>query len=191
MNFLAHTFLSGDNEGWLVGNFLGDFLSNKQVALLPEPVREGVRMHRHIDSFTDRHPEVLKGTRRLYEKHHKYAPVLMDIFYDHLLTRHWQQYSPEPLRVFADRAYDILLRHADLMPEPVSLRLQRMIADNWLEKYGNYEGLNFTFQRLQMFVSKPADLDGAVESLQQHLPELETEFHAFFPEVIDSINTFR
>lgn len=185
MNFLAHTFLSGDDEGLVVGNFLGDFLRNKQVELLPEAVREGVRLHRLIDTFTDQHPLVLQGVRRLYAAHHKYAPVLMDVYYDHLLTRNWATYSSEPLEDFAARSYDILLRHTPIMPEPVSDRLQRMIADNWLSKYGTWEGLEFTFRRMQHFVSAPAHLDGAVQSLQQHLPALQEEFGAFFPELID------
>ncbi|NUN99341.1 MAG: DUF479 domain-containing protein [Saprospiraceae bacterium] len=191
MNFLAHTFLSGDNEGWIVGNFLGDFLRNKQVQALPSAVREGVKLHRLIDTFTDQHPSVLQGVRRLYPEHHKYASVLMDVYYDHLLTQNWAQYSQEPLHDFAGRAYEVLLRHRHLMPEPVSQRLQRMISDNWLSKYGTFEGLDFAFQRMRHFVSAPTHLDGAVESLKLHMPQLQEEFGLFFPDLIAAVNAFR
>ncbi len=191
MNFLAHTFLSGANEGWIVGNYLGDFLRNREVVVLPEDIQEGVRLHRHIDTFTDQHPAVLKGVRRLYPEHHKYAPVLTDIYYDHLLTLNWAQYSQEPLHEFANRAYEVLLRHAGLMPEHVSDRLQRMISDNWLSKYGTFEGLDFAFRRMQLFVSKPTHLDGAVDSLKRHLPELQEEFGLFFPDLIQSVKDFK
>ncbi len=191
MNFLAHTFLSGDNEGWIVGNFLGDFLRNKQVQALPAAIREGVKLHRHIDTYTDQHPAVLQGVRRLYPEHHKYAAVLMDVYYDHLLTQNWAQYSQEPLHEFANRAYAVLLRYTDLMPEPVAQRLERMISDNWLLKYGTFEGLDFAFERMRHYVSAPTHLDGAVESLQHHMPALQIEFGVFFPDLIESIKVFK
>ena len=31
MNFLAHLFLSGSNDDWMVGNYLGDFLNKRQI----------------------------------------------------------------------------------------------------------------------------------------------------------------
>lgn len=190
MNFLAHTFLSGDNESLIVGNFLGDFLRNKQVQALPDGIKRGVKLHRHIDTYTDQHPAVLQGVRRLYPDHHKYASVLMDVYYDHLLTQNWAQYSSETLSEFANRAYDVLLRHAHLMPEPVSQRLERMISDNWLSKYGTFEGLDFAFQRMRHYVSAPTHLNGAVDSLQRHMPALQEEFSVFFPDLINTVKAF-
>jgi len=65
MNFLAHIFLSQHNEDWMIGNLIADFISNRDLDSLNVGVREGVMMHRQIDTFTDSHPVVKKSVRRL------------------------------------------------------------------------------------------------------------------------------
>ncbi len=184
MNFLAHLFLSGGRENLIVGNFLGDFLKNKEVALLPEHVREGIRLHRQIDSFTDAHPMVLQSARRLRPVHGKYSPVILDVFHDFILAKNWQTYSVERLESFAAETYEILKKNIGLMPPFLQERLPRMIADDWLVRYGTEDGLAFTFTRLKTRTSVPALLDNAVASLKKDYPDFEAEFNAFFPDVL-------
>lgn len=185
MNFLAHLFLSGGNDDLLVGNFLADYLSNEQVRRYPAPIQEGVRLHRAIDSYTDKHPEVLKGVRRLYEAHGKYAPVVIDVFYDYLLSVNWLRYSAQPLPEFCREAYGVLADHLDIMPPGLQRHLPMMIADNWLQSYGSHNGLAIAFSRMKMRASRPKYLDGALESLILHFEALNEEFNAFFPDVIE------
>lgn len=184
MNFLAHFYLSGDDDSLRVGNFLGDYLRNTQVQQLPERMQAGVQLHRDIDSYTDQHPEVLKGVRRLYKRHSKYAPVIIDIFYDYLLSVNWPNYSDQPLEAFRQEVYDSLKRHLHLMPAPVNGYVPRMIADDWLATYGSHNGLAHTFRRLRQRTSKPKLINGAVESLASDFPSLNEEFNRFFPDII-------
>lgn len=188
MNFLAHLFLTRSDAALLTGNFLGDFLSNRELLRYPERIRQGVRLHRQIDSFTDTHPLVLKGARRLYPYHHKYAPVVIDVFYDYLLAHNWSAYAEEPLPAFTQRVYGVLERYQSLMPAYLQRRLSLMIADNWLQQYGALDGLAFTFSRMQRRVSKPAHLENAVDSLLRDFGLLNEEFNGFFPEVIEFVN---
>lgn len=189
MNFLAHLFLSHEDEGLLVGNFLGDFTRNKELADYPRRVRQGVWLHRAIDSYTDNHPLVITGMRRLYERHHKYAPVLIDIFYDHLLSHNWSDFADIPLPDFTRKVYGILERHQQLMPGFLQRRLSLMIADDWLLLYGKVEGLEFTFRQLKKRVSRPEFLDGAVDSLLLDFELYDREFRTFFPDVIDFVRS--
>jgi acyl carrier protein phosphodiesterase len=184
MNFLAHFYLSCQDESLMIGNFLGDYLRNPQVKALPERVQAGVYLHRRIDSYTDRHPEVLKGVRRLYKRHSKYAPVIVDVFYDYLLSVNWATYSKEPLEQFIKKVYRQLEANISLMPSPVSEFVPRMIADNWLQAYCTHNGIAYTFRRLRRRTSKPQLLDGAIDSLAQDFHDLNTEFNRFFPELI-------
>ncbi len=171
----------------MAGNFLGDYLNNQQVAALPDAVQEGVRLHRQIDSFTDQHPLVRKGVRRMYGRHSKYATVLIDIFYDYLLTVNWAGFAAEPLPDFAQRAYRALEKHLHLMPEPVRSYVPQMIADDWLQKYGTYDGIAYTLKRMGGRMSRPELMDGALDTLRQQLPELNQEFQVFFPQVMDFV----
>ncbi|MCB0518258.1 MAG: DUF479 domain-containing protein [Lewinellaceae bacterium] len=184
MNFLAHLFLSGNEEHLIVGNFLGDFLSNKEIANLPRPIEEGVRLHRKIDSFTDQHPIVKIGSKRLQPVHGKYAPVILDVFHDFLLANNWEKYSTQLIEEFAGGVYQVLQNHLHLMPDFLQERLPLMIADDWLVRYGTEDGLRFTLSRLKLRSSAPRYFDNAVESLQKDYHLFNDEFNRFFPEAI-------
>jgi acyl carrier protein phosphodiesterase len=188
MNFLAHCFLSCDVEERLVGNFLADYIGNSPLDAYPAGVEEGVILHRKIDAYTDSHPEVLKGVRRMYADHRKYAPVVVDILYDYILTYNWSRYSDQPLVEFTKNTYVSLEKYLPYMPARLQRSLPLMIADNWLMNYGTKEGLRFTFGKLQQRVSKPAHLAGAVDSLERDFELLNQEFNLFFPDVIHYVN---
>lgn len=184
MNFLAHLFLSCDQEELLVGNFIADFIKNKDVPTFSKGIQEGISLHRKIDSFTDNHPLVRKGVSRLHANHHKYASVIIDVFYDFLLARNWNRYYPKSLPLFTQDIYQILLKHLKKMPSTLQQHAKRMIEDNWLMVYTSYSGLEETFRRMKYRVSKPEYLNYAVKSLQNNLTQLDEEFNLFFPEVI-------
>jgi acyl carrier protein phosphodiesterase len=184
MNFLAHLFLSCERESLIVGNFMADFIRNRDLLALPGPVIEGVRLHRKIDSYTDNHPVVRQGMRRLYPYHSKYASVVIDIFYDYFLARNWELYTDRTLRAFMDETYRVLLQNKEIMPPFLRRRLQMMVEDDWLMFYTHLEGLEQTFRRLQRRVSKPELLENVTNTLLKYEEELDEEFQLFFPEVI-------
>ncbi|GJM32547.1 MAG: ACP phosphodiesterase [Saprospiraceae bacterium] len=190
MNFLAHLFLSCEREALLVGNFLADFIRNKDVQKFPAEIQEGILLHRQIDHFTDVHPLVLQGVRRMYADHHKYAPVIIDVFYDYFLSQAWHEYSEEPLREFSHRIYEILKRNLELMPPALQKNMLLMIQDDWLMNYGTLSGLEFTFSRMARRVSRPAHLKGVIQSLQKDEDLLAEEFAGFFPDVIKMTQDF-
>lgn len=184
MNFLAHFYLSGNNESLIVGNFLGDYLKNPQVALLPEAIRQGVWLHRHIDSYTDQHPAVRKSAVLLRQAHGRYAPVILDVIYDYVLAKNWDKYSEDSLGNFTAGIYKVLKKHQYLMPDFLKQNLPHMIADDWLVRYGTKEGLRFTFSRMKLRSSNPHFFENAVESMQLHYAQIENDFNTFFPEAI-------
>lgn len=183
MNFLAHFLLAKAKDGWIVGNFLADFTKGNDLTAFPQEIQEGIRLHRAIDSYTDQHPEVLKGVRRLYDRHSKYAPVLVDIYYDFILSRNWETYADKSLRDFTLDIYEVLNKNILYLPAPLNRRFEMMYADDWLMKYAQLEGMRFTFQRMQYRVSKPELMEDAVESLQLHFNDLNEEFNRFFPDL--------
>lgn len=147
MNFLAHLFLSGTDPDLIVGNLIADFLRNKDLDNYSKEVQAGIFLHRKIDSYTDNHPEVRKGTHRLQPKHHKYAPVVIDLFYDHLLVKNWSTYKEQQLIDYTTFIYGILESRMDEMPESLKKRLPNMIADNWLLRYGTIDGMKFVLEK--------------------------------------------
>ncbi len=189
MNFLAHLFLSAHDPALQVGNFVADFVPNSWVATLPPAIQRGVAMHRFIDHFTDTHPLVRRATRTLHARHHKYAPVLIDVYFDFLLSQNWTRFSEVPLAVFAAKVYEVLHHHRALMPPDLQHRLDLMISDNWLHKYSSFSGMQQVFERMQSYVSRPEWLEGATDSLIEQRVELEKYFLAVFEELQQKLRT--
>ena len=187
MNFLAHLFLSFENEDHVIGNFIADFIKNKEVKNYSPEIQKGISLHRQIDSFTDNHPSVRKATQRLQPMHHKYAPVVIDILYDYILANNWEKYSDQSLESFSKGIYAILDKRIDEMPEKLKKNLPGMINGNWLQSYKTKEGLLFTLQRMDKRASFPSNFIEAFGHLQQDYNLFEGEFNVFFPELINHI----
>lgn len=189
MNFLAHLFLSFENEDHVIGNFIADSIRNSEVKNYAFEIQEGIMLHRKIDSFTDNHPSVKKGTLRLQPHHHKYSPVVIDILYDHILANNWDRYCDESLEVFANNTYTILTKRINEMPEKLKKYLPGMIKGNWLQSYKTINGLLFTLQKMDERASFPSKFTEAVGHLQQDYDLYEGEFNDFFPELISYIKS--
>lgn len=191
MNFLAHLFLTHDDESLLIGNFIGDHVRNHELPQYPVGVQQGVWLHRRIDTFTDNHPAVRECLKLLRASHGKYAGVVWDVLSDALLSHNWDRFHDVSLEVFTARMYAILERNLHHVPEALRKRVPLMIADNWLMQYAREEGIEFTFSRLQLRASQPEWLNGTTESLRLHYAALEEGFLQFFPELMTHIATLR
>ncbi|HSN48975.1 MAG TPA: hypothetical protein VLR29_09455, partial [Flavobacterium sp.] len=73
MNFLAHIYLSGDNDLIKIGNFMADGIHGKHFDAFPPEIQKGIILHRSIDTFTDAHPIFRQSTRRLHANYHHYS----------------------------------------------------------------------------------------------------------------------
>lgn len=188
MNFLAHLFLSGTDENIIVGNMIADFIRNKEVENFKTGVQKGIKIHRFIDRYTDNHPQVRKGTHRLQPHHHKYSPVVIDLFYDHLLVHNWELYSNESIESFSNKMYDVLEKRMEEMPLKLKKRLPNMIASDWLPKYGTENGLLRVLEIMDRRTKFPSNFVAGIAHLKADFDYYNEEFNLFFPEMIESVN---
>ena len=187
MNFLGHLYLSGDDPLVITGNFMADAVKGRDLSRFALPVQEGIRLHRRIDSFTDRPRADHAGRAALRAHADRYAPVVMDLFYDHLLARQWERWHAEPLPAFAQRMYRLLRAHAQLMPERTQRMLPYMIARDWLTRYAGLDGLGEALHGLSVRVPGGAAMAGAERVMAEHLRYFEDEFDAFLPALREHI----
>ena len=68
---------------------MGDFVKGSDYENYPIEIKNGILLHRQIDSFTDAHPIVLKSKKRLHTHYGHYSGIVVDIFYDHFLAKNW------------------------------------------------------------------------------------------------------
>ncbi len=184
MNFLAHLLLTHENEDWMIGNMIADFISNKDLQSLQTGVREGVMVHRHIDTFTDSHEVVKDSIRRLHPIFHKYSPVVIDIYYDYFLARNWRRYSTIPFEDFCEKIYNVFERRMNEMPLEFQPRLKIMMDNDFLQNYVTKSGIQFTFNKFQERVRFPVSFAQASDVMMVYEEEFNEEFNVFFPEII-------
>jgi acyl carrier protein phosphodiesterase len=184
MNFLAHLYLSGDDPKIMVGNFIGDFVKGKNVGeRFEQSIAFGIDLHRSIDEFTDRHHIVRSSKVRLREKYRHYSGVIVDMYYDHFLASNWNEFHPEPLDVYAQKAYAILKQHLPILPERVAWMLPYMIDGNWLVGYGTVHGIGRALSGMSRRTPFESKMDEATVELREHYPLFREEFMRFFPEL--------
>lgn len=186
MNFLAHINLSGDNPKIMVGNFIGDFVKGRNLLEQFEPeIAQGIILHRAIDEFTDSHPIVAQSKKRLQPTYRHYAPVIVDMFYDHLLAKNWKRYHSEPLELFSQNAYRTILSFDAILPEQVKYMMTFMTKTNWLLSYAKLEGIECALTGMARRSKYDSKMELAVNDLINHYDEFTEEFSSFFPELQD------
>lgn len=187
MNFLAHLKLSGEHDNIMLGNFIADHIKGNKIYHLPQEVIDGIMLHRKIDFYTDNHPEFIKSRERLYEKYHKYAGVIMDVFYDHFLAKNWDDYSDFSLNSFTSYSYGVLLKNYLILPKRTKKILPILILNNWLSSYKDFSGLRKTFNVISKRASFKTNFNYVVDDLIVDYDKYEEEFKNFFPDISDFI----
>ena len=184
MNFLAHIYLSGENDLVTIGNFIADGIKGKDYKKFPSEIQTGILLHRHIDTYTDAHKTVRLSTKRLHEKYGHYSGVIVDILYDHFLAKNWKNYSDIPLNKYVDAFYDSLENHYDILPLRIQKMMPFMMADNWLLSYASIEGISRVLEGMNRRTKNRSGMDKAVIELETFYTEFESEFTSFFNELI-------
>lgn len=194
MNFLAHIYLSFENESILIGNFIGDFVKGKAMEEYPNEVQNGIILHREIDQYTDTHPVVLESKKKLRPVFHHYAPVISDIFYDHFLASLWVDYHDQTLKEYTNWAYTVLKKNKSLIPSNAWHMLSYMSRDNWLYNYQFIDGINKALTGMSRRTPFDSKMEQASEYLVKDYESYKADFISFFPELIahcqQKLNTF-
>jgi len=190
LNFLAHIYLSGDSVKIQIGNFIADSVKGKQVDDFDDEIKKGIKLHRAIDAYTDQHPVVLQSTERLKSTQQRYAPVAVDIFYDHFLAKNWLNYHTEPLDAFVETFYKNIQQHHDILPSEIKYMLPHMVRQNWLYNYQKMKGIERVFEGMSQRTSFKSNLLHAPQDLLTHYQDFEKDFTLFFPELINYCKDF-
>nr|WP_321227908.1 ACP phosphodiesterase [uncultured Psychroserpens sp.] len=183
MNFLAHIFLSNNDNQITIGNFIADGIRGKRYKKYPIEIQKGILLHRQIDTFTDAHPTVRLSTKRLHENYGHYSGVIVDILYDHFLAKNWSHYSDIPLPEYIESFYDLLEDNFETLPVRIQKMMPHMIADNWLLSYAEIEGIQKVLDGMNRRTKNISGMNTATVELQEFYVEFEEEFTSFFEEL--------
>ena len=185
VNFLAHLVLAEPTGPGMIGNLLPDFVKPRLAGPLHPDVAAGVVRHRRVDAFTDTHPVFARSRARLRDRHGRYAGILVDVLYDHVLSRTWADHHHPPRGAFIATAYRLMLENQRLMPPPMPTIVRAMAAEDWLGAYHTPAGLEVIFRRMSRRFAERFGRAVALERVMDDLPRvydpLAADFAAFFP----------
>lgn len=192
MNFLAHLCLANGDPGLMLGGLFGDFVRGRRaLRAYPEPVRQGIVLHRYIDKCTDRSP-VIKKLRPLFPREfRRYAGIVIDIAYDHELAINWWRYMPGSLERFDLEIRDLLSENADLVPEKLTGFMQYADKYGLFSAYREKEVVLYALAGVGKRLSRPNPLHRVSEIWPELAPEFKQSFRQFFPQIQSEVLEWR
>lgn len=187
MNFLAHIYLSGNDNEIKIGNFIADDLKGSSYLRYPEKIALGVKIHRNIDTFADSHHFYSIGKTRLKEKYGHYSGIVLDVFFDHFLALHWKQFSDRNFHAFCRDFYVNLVLHTGTLTPRYRYMMPFMIIYDWLGSYVKVEYIESVLARMSFRTSLPHESHFAKKILVENYEIFRKEFFEFMPEVIKMV----
>ncbi len=191
MNYLAHCLigeLAGTEAdlapGLIAGGFLGDFVKGPVPEDMPWPLALGVRLHRRVDAYSNRHPVIRRSTDRFAPELRRIAPILVDILCDHLLARSWDEFHQQALMDFTARVYRQVDEHGQWLPLHGRRFLDYAKERDLLRSYTDWTATAAAMRSITRRLRR-SELDPLLErTVPPLLPDLETDFRDYFPDII-------
>jgi len=171
-------FLSGDVPELLVGNFMGDFVKGPLGDAYPSRIRQGLMLHRKIDSFAQKDVCFQASRLRLAPHYGLYRGVLVDLFYDHFLAKEWHRWSRREFSDYLSWARNCIELHRSALPQKLQ-GLVPVIFDELLPSYSSIDGIGSALTRMSRRVTRPNPLSGGEAELISHYGELKVDFTSF------------
>jgi acyl carrier protein phosphodiesterase len=187
MNYLAHLYLSGDDEKIIVGNFVGDYIKGSNYKKFPPEIQKGIILHRQIDTFTDNHPKFLEAKQLLRNDFRLYSGIAVDLFYDYFLASSWNSFSEITLRQFSKNIHAILLSNFFYLPARVKGFLPFLIQNKRLESYASKAGIRQSLEIMSRYTSLPEKSREAITILKSNHSFFEENFTVFIKDIIEFV----
>jgi len=193
MNYLAHAWLArGQSVLFRQGNLMADHIKGRG---LPDDLwvelsdyeqselRAGVLYHRRVDSVVDHMAETKMLKQAFRAEYRRYAGIVLDMAWDHMLARQWHEHSCIALAEFAEAQYELLQNHSELQPVSMRKMVHYMVHHNWLESYAMFSGV----ERALSGLSARLKFDNKLAESVSEIVRLDAELSDCFPLVIDRL----
>lgn len=183
MNFLAHFQLAWPDPERVAGGLEGDYYKGPLRGDLPPGIEQGVRLHRAIDAFTDGHAVICQLRGEFPPALRRYAGILIDLSFDHFLSKHWGRYCDIPLHEFNAGVYKALRGHAEHLSEGSRRMLGRLEDYDILGRYTEWDSVPASAARIGQRFRRGNPLLGVERQLTPVRTAMEQAFLTFYPEL--------
>jgi acyl carrier protein phosphodiesterase len=192
MNFLAHLCLAQGDPGLMLGGLFGDFVRGRRaLRAFPEPVRQGIVLHRFIDRRTDQIPVFKKLRSRFPREFRRYAGIIIDLAFDHELAVNWWRYMPGSLERFDVEVRDLLSANTDMVPDGLITFMRYADRHGLFTAYREEDVTLFALAGIGTRLSRPNPLHRVTEIWPDMAPEFKLAFRQFFPQIQSDVLEWR
>jgi acyl carrier protein phosphodiesterase len=182
MNYLAHAYLSFDHPQVLAGNMISDFVKGKKQFEYELLIQKGIRLHRAIDSFTDKHPATKEMKKVFKPVYGLYAGAFADIVYDYFLANDKNEFSSGIiLGDFALNTYAMLEKQINMMPLLFQQMFPYMKTHDWLSNYRYEWAIRKSFAGMTKRAKYITESDTAFKVFENSIPVMQPCYDEFFP----------
>lgn len=183
MNYLAHAYLSFNKPDILAGNMISDFVKGRKKYDYPETIRQGISLHREIDSFTDSHWATKEAKDIFRPAYRLYSGAILDVVYDHFLALDENEFTDDSLKTFTINTYNLLDQYTSYFPEKFAPMYPYMKTHNWLYNYKHREGIQKSLDGVVRRAKYLTESDTAYQLFNEHYEKLKQSYQQFFPGV--------
>ena len=176
MNYLAHLYLAGDDPDLQVGGLLGDFVKGPLRGDYPPRIEAGIELHRRIDARCDDLPAIRALRAQFPDPWRRYGGIVIDVVFDHLLARDWDDLHPRPLADFCRSFYCALADRRALLPERARAFCDHAPGARWLESYCDAGQIPRVLARIGQRLRRPVHLERAWPLPQASVAAVESAF---------------
>lgn len=162
---------------------ISDFVKGKTQYQYSEGIQKGIRLHRLIDDYTDRHPATLAAKEFFRPVYRLYSAPIVDVVYDHLLASDELLFTDGQLMELAQHTYGILNEYAGVLPAQFAAMFPYMKKDNWLYQYKTEQGIFRSLQGLMRRASMADDGSEAFALMLAHKPGLALQYRHLIVDV--------
>ena len=179
MNFLGHLYFSNNDLDLVIANLFGDFCKGKSYQRYPKKIQDGVILHRSIDSFIDNHDKVKEIRTLLHKPLPKVAGIAIDLYFDHLLSKHWSRYHKVSYNDFLHSFYNHKSEYETLYPEHFQLFLKILREQKWMNHYPTPYGLKKSCEGVSKRISFENKLKNAPSLIKEFEGDLLSAFELY------------
>lgn len=183
MNYLAHLHLATITDTSKTGSLLGDFVKGQVSGLkFDSDIKEGIQLHRAVDTFTDNHQFTKSLTRQLGSLR-RYGGIIVDVLYDHQLALNFEKFHHQTLDIFAQHCYQELDSDVDNLPVSYLNMLTAMKDMDWLSNYGDINNIKRALIGISRRLKKPIDLTECLDWYANNQNNIERDFPEFYTDL--------
>lgn len=183
MNFLAHFHLAWPDEGLIAGGLEGDYYKGPLHEGMPDALAQGIRLHRLIDGYTDRHPVTAELRATLPPDLRRYAGVLLDLAFDHYLAVNWSRYGHGAPDAFNRSVYTTLLDWQAHLSPAAQQMMERLVNHDLLALYRDWDTVTAAARRIGERFRRHNPFLQVDEQLAPLRSEIERGFLRFYPDL--------